>query len=62
MIYETCLSVGVLPKIIRMQPNPRAETSNPLFPKIRLCIAIFFQSFFQSTLSGGFGYVCQSCS
>src|SRR6266496_3914009 len=34
----SCLSVGLSPKLMRMQPSPMAETSNPLFPSLRVCI------------------------
>src|SRR5512143_1184970 len=35
----SCLSVGLSPKLILMQPSPRAETSSPLFPSFRFCIS-----------------------
>src|SRR5882757_9792624 len=35
---------GPKPKLSPIQPKPRAETSNPLFPSVRFCIFSFLSS------------------
>ena len=35
---------GPYPKLMPMQPSPSAETSRPLLPSLRFCIAISFWS------------------
>jgi len=42
----SCLSAGgPYEKLIPMQPNPKAETSRPLFPNVRFCIVFSFHPF-----------------
>jgi hypothetical protein len=57
----SCLSfAGPNPKLIPMQPNPRAETSNPLFPNFLFCIfspLVPFGSQFAVPIAGGYSHV-----
>src|SRR6266540_4763406 len=38
VIISALSPIGRSPKLIRIQPSPRAETSKPLFPSVRFCM------------------------